>query len=462
MNKKYKKALFIFRRDLRLNDNTGLIKALQEAAQVIPCFIFDPCQLEKNDYRSDNAIQFMLESLDSLDEQIKAHDSKLYRFVGKPEVIIESLIQDYAIEAVYVNHDYTSFSKKRDFLIEKICSKNNVPLNGSHDLLLNPPGAITKKNGKPYTIFTPFFRQAIKKPVATPDARKAYHFFVGTIAQTIKDRPKGLAWKASAQYFLSGGRSEGLLLVRNLKNYKLYEKTRDIPSRYTTNLSAHLKFGTISIREVYYTLIKNFGPIHPLIRQLYWRDFYAMIAWWFPHVFGLSFKRKYDTIKWSKDKKTFKRWCEGKTGFPIVDAGMRELNETGFMHNRIRMIAASFLVKDLGIDWRLGEKYFASKLVDYDPAINNGNWQWVASTGCDAQPYVRVFNPWLQQKKIDLDALYIKRWIPELENLSAKEIHALWKKPIDKYIVSMVNHQQASAVIRNWFKNLKPLMQTIA
>ncbi len=458
MKKQYQTALFIFRRDLRLNDNTGLIKAFQEAAQVIPCFIFDPHQVENNEYRSDNAIQFMLESLDSLDEQIKAQDGKLYRFFCKPEVIVESLIQDCAIEAVYVNHDYTPFSKKRDFLIEKICNKNNVLFNGSHDLLLNQPSAVTKKDGTLYSMFTPFFRQATKRPVATPDTIEAPCFFVGNIAKTIKDRPNDLAWRASAQYFLFGGRLEGLKLVRNLKNYTLYEKTRDIPSRNTTHLSVHLKFGTISIREVHYALIKNFGPTHPLIRQLYWRDFYTMIAWWAPHVFGHSFKKKYDTIKWSEDKKKFKCWCEGKTGFPIVDAGMRELNETGFMHNRIRMITGSFLVKDLGVDWRLGEKYFATKLVDYAPAVNNGNWQWVASIGCDAQPYFRIFNPWLQQKKFDPDALYIKRWISELENLSAKEIHALWKKPIDKYPSPMVNHQQASAVVRNWFKNLKPLI----
>lgn len=453
MQRTYKKALFIFRRDLRLNDNTGLLNALQEADLVIPCFIFDPKQLEHNDYRSDNALQFMLESLDDLDQQLQEHNGKLYRFNDKPEDVIEKLIQDEKIDAVYVNHDYTPFSKKRDLALEKVCSKNNIPFIASHDALLNPPESITKSDGTPYTVFTPFFKFSSTFPVALPRHASKYNFYNQNIAHSITTTPKNLSWHVSEQYFLTGGRTEGLSLMHKLKNHLFYEKKRDFPSGNNTNLSPHLKFGTVSVREIHKALINNFGKTHPLIRQLYWRDFYTMIAWWFPHVFGKSFKTEYDKIQWSDDKKNFKRWCEGSTGFPIVDAGMRELNQTGFMHNRVRMIVGSFLVKDLGIDWRMGEQYFASKLVDYDPAVNNGNWQWVASTGCDAQPYFRIFNPWLQQEKFDADTIYIKRWIPELNKYTAKDIHEHWKKPVIGYPAPMLNHQEASSIVKSWFKN---------
>ncbi len=221
-----------------------------------------------------------------------------------------------------------------------------------------------------------------------------------------------------------GGRQEALKILKHLKEYRTYATTRDFPSLdKTTHLSPHLKFNTCSCREIYYAMKENLSAHSPLIRSLYWRDFFTSIAFYFPHVFGKPFHKKYESLSWSYDLKKFHLWCEGKTGFPIVDAGMRELKETGFMHNRVRMIAASFLVKDLHIDWLWGEKYFAKTLIDYDPAINNGNWQWVASTGCDAQPYFRIFNPWLQQKKFDPDCIYIKKWIPELEKLSSKEIH---------------------------------------
>jgi deoxyribodipyrimidine photo-lyase len=219
-------------------------------------------------------------------------------------------------------------------------------------------------------------------------------------------------------------------------------------------LSAHNKFGTCSIREVYYIIAETFTHEHALIKELYWRDFFTHVAWNFPHVFGNSFHSKFDKLKWSKNLKTFKAWCNGLTGFPVVDAAMRQLNKTGFMHNRARMIAASFLTKDLHIEWRLGEQYFAQKLVDYDPAVNNGNWQWVASTGCDAQPYFRIFNPWLQQKKFDPECEYIKRWVPELKDLSPAQIHS-WYNPKQKapadYPKPIVDHTQEARITKAWF-----------
>jgi deoxyribodipyrimidine photo-lyase len=223
-----------------------------------------------------------------------------------------------------------------------------------------------------------------------------------------------------------GGRSGGIAILKTIDRFKDYEQQRDIPGlSATTFLAPHNKFGTLSIREVYHTIKERFGSEHTLIRELYWRDFFTHIAWHFPHVFGHAFYRHYDAIKWENDNELFSAWCSGRTGFPIVDAGMRELVATGFMHNRVRMIVSSFLVKDLLISWQWGERFFAQHLTDYDPSVNNGNWQWAASTGCDAQPYFRIFNPWLQQKRFDPQCAYIKRWIPELSQYSAAEIHKL-------------------------------------
>jgi deoxyribodipyrimidine photo-lyase len=227
---------------------------------------------------------------------------------------------------------------------------------------------------------------------------------------------------------LHGGRKEGLKILKHITDFEEYEKIRDIPAYNTTLLSAHLKFGTLSPRETYHHMQSLGRKAHTgLIRQLYWRDFWYHIAYFYPHVFGNAFHEKYNNLTWKQDEKGFKAWCNGTTGFPIVDAGMRQLNETGFMHNRVRMIVASFLIKDLHIHWLRGEQYFAQKLVDYDPCVNNGNWQWVASTGCDPQPYFRIFNPWLQQRKYDPACTYIKRWIPELKDVSTNAIHAWYK-----------------------------------
>jgi len=225
-------------------------------------------------------------------------------------------------------------------------------------------------------------------------------------------------------------------------------------------LSAHNRFGTCSIREVYHEILRSLGPAHTMISEIHWRDFFTYVMHHYPYSFSEEFNRKYQKIPWSKNKKAFAKWREGKTGFPIVDAGMRELNATGFMHNRVRMIVASFLTKDLHINWRWGEQYFASKLIDYDPSVNVGNWQWAASTGCDAQPWFRIFNPWLQQKKFDPDCIYIKRWIPELENISSKAIHRLDTKYPDimlDYPKPMIDHKSESSHTKEVFKEISQL-----
>lgn len=247
-------------------------------------------------------------------------------------------------------------------------------------------------------------------------------------------------------------------ILNEIDRFSTYMKVRDFPAKAgTTKLSAHLKFGTVSIREVYYAIKNRFGADHPLIRQLYWRDFYTQIGYHFPRVFKRSFRSKYDKLDWNYNETAFHRWCEGLTGFPIVDAGMRELNRTGYMHNRVRMIVASFLIKDLHIDWRWGERYFAQKLVDYDPAVNNGNWQWAASTGCDPVPYFRIFNPWLQQRKFDPNCEYIKENVPELRSFPPSIIHNLEKvQPDDlkNYPPPMVDHTTVKELTKAMFKSV--------
>ncbi len=456
MNKKYPLSLFIFRRDLRLYDNTALISALEQSEHIIPCFIFDPQQVtEKNHYKSTNALQFMLESLADLKEQLKAHAGHLYIFYGAPEKIIEELFKTKKIDAVFINQDYTPYSLERDAHIEKICKKLNIDFNAHHDLLLHAPDSVLTQAGKPYTVFTPFYRAALKTPVALPRSNNHKNYFIHKLIEE-KD-PKEILDSFNKNIFVHGGRENGLKILKHIENFKKYENTRDFPELPTTGLSAHNKFGTISIREEFHTMVNHLGAMHMLVRQLYWRDFYTQIAAHFPRVFGHSYLEKYENIHWKENPETFKKWCTGTTGFPIVDAGMRQLNATGWMHNRVRMIVASFLTKDLHIDWRLGEKYFAQKLVDYDPAVNNGSWQWAASTGCDPQPYFRIFNPWLQQEKFDPECTYIKRWVPELTRYSPKIIHALSSGKIDipNYPQPMVDHSKQTAYAKEMFLKFK-------
>jgi deoxyribodipyrimidine photo-lyase len=434
---KHKKTLFIFRRDLRLDDNTALIQALRESEKVIPCFIFDPRQTGRNSYKSENCLQFIIESLQDLEKQLNAQGGRLYLFKGIAENVVRKLVEKEKIDAVYVNRDYTPFSKRRDEVIKK-----NAPRFYSYDdYLLNAPEKTLKKDGKPYSIFTPYYKNASKIPVKKPIKNRNSNYHTRKINFEIKNH-NGIIKQANENIHVHGGRKNCLQILKNIDKLKNYETTHDYPSKQTTNLSAHNKIGTCSIREVYWKIHDKLGWQSPILRQLYWRDFFTQLAHYYPRVFGRSFNKKYDKIRWNYDKKKFKAWCEGKTGIPIVDAGMRQLNKTGFMHNRIRMIAAQFLTKDLHIDWRWGEKYFAKKLVDYDPCVNNGNWQWCASTGADAQPWFRIFNPWTQQKKFDPKCAYIKQWVEELRNIDPFVIHILNTERIKGYPAPIVNHEE--------------------
>ena len=311
--------------------------------------------------------------------------------------------------------------------IEDACKQKGIDFLSFDDILLHPPGTVLNGQGKPYEIFTPFFKKStlleVQKPFATPDGFYNTKKLPSELDRSAFERilPNLHGYSISVH----AGRKNALTMLANIASFKEYALTHNIPAYDTTLLSAHNKFGTVSIREVYHSLADALTKHHPLIRQLYWRDFFYQIAWFHPRVFGHAFHEKFDRLAWSDNKAHFARWCEGTTGFPMVDAGMRQLNQTGFMHNRVRLVVGSFLVKDLHINWQWGERYFAQQLTDYDPAVNNGNWQWVASTGCDHQPYARIFNPWLQQKKFDPDCFYIRKWIPELEASGSKNYSRL-------------------------------------
>lgn len=456
MSKPYQLALHIFRRDLRLQDNSALIEALTTSKRVIPCFIFDKRQIEANDYKSQHCIQFMITSLQDLAQQLTRQQGRLYYFYGIAEDVVGQLLKTLPIDAVFVNRDYTPFSVTRDSRIAACCEQKNIPFHAYADALLHEPEQVHKADGLPYTIYTPFFKRAAQLPVSPPRTTHASNFYVEDIAGTDQHTIENLAQQVNPDLAVKGGRREALALLKKISSLAQYAHDRDYPAlNATSHLSAHHKFGTISIREVYQMITRTFGTKHTLINELYWRDFFTHIALHFPKVFGQAFQQQYANIAWQPHEAHFQRWREGNTGFPIVDAGMRELNSTGYMHNRVRMIVASFLCKDLLIDWRLGEKYFAQQLVDYDPCVNNGNWQWAASTGCDAQPYFRIFNPWLQQQKFDADCIYIKRFIPELNALSPREIHQ-WHQhmPLIKtnYPKPMVEHAKQSALAKALFK----------
>ncbi|MFX1244174.1 MAG: cryptochrome/photolyase family protein [Promethearchaeota archaeon] len=429
MAKLYETTLFIFHRDLRLCDNSALISALSNSKQVIPCFILDRRLLFQTPPHL-NAIHLICEALQDLDTQLQLKKSYLHCLSGISENLLQGLLSTSGVDAVFLNRDYTPFSRHRDMKIQKICEKENIPFLHYADALLNEPEIVQTTNGEPYRVFTPFFHRATQIPVTPPKANphtNYVHFESGPYGRLTKALGN-LKLPVTHKVFVEGSRAACERILKDLSRYQDYMTTRDIPSiPGTTRLSPYLRFGLCSIREVHAAIRQQLGISHPLIRQLYWREFYIHLAFHFPYVFKRAFKPRYESVPWSYDKVLFQTWCEGRTGFPIVDAGMRELNATGWMHNRVRMIVASFLAKDLHIDWRWGERYFAEHLVDYDPAVNNGNWQWSASTGADAQPYFRIFNPWLQQEKYDKACEYIKRWIPELSEVESKIIHQWFK-----------------------------------
>jgi deoxyribodipyrimidine photo-lyase len=454
----YGKSIFLFRRDLRISDNTGLIEASQASETVVPLFIFDPRQGAQNPYFSPNAFQFMIESLEDLAHQVTVARGRLCIFRGRPETIVERLVAEEDIEAVFINKDYTPFSRTRDAAIKKACQNKDAAFRSCSDALLHKPIDVLKDDGKPYTIFSHFLRKARSIPVRPINAAEVDNLSDVRVASEQREIRDDTLKTPNQRTYARGGRAQALRVLATLHKFVDYATARNYPAKNaTTRLSAHHKFGTCSIRETYHAITTQLGLEHQLIVELFWRDFYSQIAYFFPHVFGRSFHPQYDAMIWDTDPAKFSAWCAGRTGFPIVDAGMRELNATGFLHNRARMIVASFLTKDLHIDWRRGERYFAQKLVDYDPAVNNGNWQWCASTGCDAQPYFRIFNPWLQQRRYDPNCTYIKAWIPELRAIAPALIHSLDKledRQIPAYPAPIVDHPKESSLAKENFRRI--------
>ncbi len=427
-----KTCIFIFRRDLRIIDNKGLIFALNNYDKVIPVFIFTPEQNKNNQYKSANAVQFMVECLRDLDKYLSKCKSKLHLFYGDNISVLKRIYKELKFQAVIFNQDYTPYAIKRDSDIGEFCKERNINYHTVEDYLLHPMGSIRTNAGTIYTVYTSFKDKGLTLSVAKPikNAKWAnlskYKFSFSANYPAISENKKIAS---------HGGRPLALGLLARAAKMRNYAQTRNMVDIPTTELSAYIKFGCVSIREVYWKLLN----IETLVAQLYWREFYYYIAHYFPRVLkGENFNGKH--IKWNNINSNFSKWTKGETGFPIVDAGMRELNITGNMHNRARLITANFLNRMLGFHWKYGEKYFASKLTDYDPSVNNGNWQWIASVGVDTKPYnQRLFNPWLQSKKFDPDAKYIKKWLPSLANVPAGDLHE-WDKKCGSYNLKKMNY----------------------
>ncbi|MCE2893563.1 MAG: DNA photolyase family protein [Flammeovirgaceae bacterium] len=395
-------TLFWFRRDLRLQDNAGLFYSLKENKDVVPVFIFDSEILNKLEDKADLRVNFIHQSLALIQKKFEEMGSSLLVLHGNPIEIFKELTP----KAVYTNHDYEPYARTRDAQVKEILESKGVAFKAFKDQVIFEKDEITKDDGKPYTVFTPYSRKwksKLEESTLKSFATEKYFDHFKKIAPIALPTLKEIGFQETLFNF-----PERLVKQSIVEQY---DKQRNFPAiAGTTKLSVHLRFGTVSIRKLAQVAVKK---NETWLNELIWRDFYHMILWHFPQVETKSFKPAYDKIEWRNNEKEFAAWCEGKTGYPIVDAGMRELNATGFMHNRVRMITASFLTKHLLIDWRWGEAYFAKKLLDFDLAANNGGWQWAASSGCDAAPYFRVFNPQLQTEKFDPKLEYIKKWIPE-------------------------------------------------
>jgi deoxyribodipyrimidine photo-lyase len=404
-------SVFWFRRDLRIDDNAGLFHALRAGMPVLPLFILDTTILNGLSDKKDKRVHFIQETLCHLNESLMQYGSGLTVFHGTPIDSFKKLTEEFNIAAVYTNHDYEPSAMKRDSEIATFLQSKEIPMHTFKDQVVFEKDEVCKDNGLPYTVYTPFSRKW--KERLNDFYLKSYPV-EKYIDNLFSFTPRAVP--SLHEIGFEPAPPGAVAAVLNETIAATYDKTRDIPAIHgTTRLGIHLRFGTMSVRKLA-TQALRLNPV--FLNELIWREFYMAILWHFPHVVDGAFKKEYDNIVWRNNEKEFALWCAGQTGYPIVDAGMRELNETGFMHNRVRMIVASFLTKDLLIDWRWGEAYFAEKLLDYDLSANNGNWQWAAGCGCDAAPYFRVFNPTLQTQKFDPQLAYIKQWVPEFDQLT--------------------------------------------
>ncbi len=433
-------TIFWFRRDLRLQDNAGLYYALKKAKNVLPLFIFDKDILDKLEDKSDARVTFIHDTIQGLKNELQALGSDILVKYGDPIAIWQELLTDFEVENVYTNHDFEPYALQRDAAISVLLSQKNIPLHSYKDHVIFEKHEVTKDDGLPYTVFTPYSKKWKTKLASKmslwqnstgenkeisyylkpyPTEKYFDFFYQKNIDNQSIITLEGMGFSRTTLPFPS--KIVAMSLIKN------YDETRNFPAiEGTSKLGIQFRFGTISTRD---KALKALFLNEIFLNELIWRDFYAQILFHFPHVAKNAFRKEYDNIQWRDAPDEFQRWCDGKTGYPIVDAGMRELNATGFMHNRVRMIVASFLSKHLLIDWRLGEAYFANKLLDFDLASNSGGWQWAAGCGTDAAPYFRIFNPEEQQKKFDKDLKYIKKWVPEFGTF--------------KYIQPIINHKLA-------------------
>jgi deoxyribodipyrimidine photo-lyase len=460
-------GIHIFHRDFRLYDNTALYELSKKCDKIILVFIFDPIQINprKNEYFSSNCVQFMIESLEDLNNDInKRYNSSLLLFHGDTMNIIKHIKSKWDFQYLSMNMDYTPFAKKRDNEILKWAQSHNINTIYTDDICLHPIKSVLTGNGEVYKVFTPYFRAASKISVRHTEKepyekRQFIDDMKSSDMITFTDAHK--YYKKNDNVYIRGGRKDALKILTNLKEFKDYNNERDYPAIPSTMLSAYNKFGCISIRELHEVIVSKLGKSNKLYTQLYWRDFYYNIAYEYGYVFGKAFREKYNKLKWDNNNKLFEKWMKGETGVPIIDAGMRQLNTTGFMHNRLRMMVSMYLTKDLLIDWRWGEKYFATQLIDYDPAQNNGGWQWSASTGTDSQPYFRIFNPYTMTNKVDPDGEYIKTWLPEMIDVDPYDL-SKWdnNKVRNKYNIigypkePIVDHKERREMVLEMFKSV--------
>tara|TARA_B100000945_G_scaffold310893_2_gene303376 strand:+ start:268 stop:1566 length:1299 start_codon:yes stop_codon:yes gene_type:complete len=423
-------SIFWFRRDLRIEDNCGLFYALKENKNVLPIFIYD-VNILKNFSNDDPRIEFIFNSLKLLDNIFKKNQSSIQIFKGEPEKIFRQLFIDYNINSVFFNRDYEPYAIERDEKIKKLLSSKQISVFDFKDHVVYEKNDVVKADGSPYKVYTPYSKLWLSKFFSESLERYKSENYLKNLLN-FKNQNKitfeSLGFKKSrikiSKYKID------LNLIDN------YELTRNFPIFKTSKIGLYLRFGILSIRDVVRLASKSKN--YTFLKELIWREFFIQILWHFPNTTKQSFKPKYDSIKWLNDSNKFDLWCQGKTGFPLVDAGMIQLNSSGFMHNRVRMLVGSFLCKHLLIDWRWGEAYFAKKLLDYEAASNIGNWQWVAGCGVDAAPYFRIFNPSEQIKKFDKEFKYIKKWIPDYDSKN--------------YIKPIVDHKNARALCLKKYK----------
>ena len=424
MNSTEKVSIFWFRRDLRLEDNHGLYQALQGEHPVLPIFIFDENIINELAI-DDPRISFIYKQLANINTVLLDRKTSLYCCKGNPTEVFKKLLTEFDVQEVYINEDYEPYAKIREQNISDILAEKNIFLKKYKDQVIFAKDEVLKNDQTPYTVFTPYKNKWLS--IFKPSAVLEY-----PSVEITNFTNKTFTFPSLQEL----GFKKSTIKVHdyNISDLENYKTERNFPAlNKTSYLSPHLRFGTVSIRKIIKQVLDN----EQFLFELIWREFFMQILFHFPHVVTSNFRNKYDLIKWRNSPKEFEKWKKGETGYPMVDAGMRELNATGYIHNRVRMIVAGFLCKHLLIDWRWGEAYFAEKLLDYDLAANNGNWQWAAGTGCDAAPYFRIFNPTTQIKKFDAELKYIKKWVPELNsfeyNIPIVEHKAARKRALTEY-----------------------------